>query len=173
MSWNWPPNQGSLAAWRLPIMALASIGQGLALPRLFSRLLIGIGRDTRPAPRVDPTPIRPDVEEAAARPWARWLFFGSQITIAAVLFAIEAPRLSGDYTLFAVLLLLDIAVSRLAFLAYGDVILSCDFAIIMAILVFFGAPGAIIVAPFGRLAARFRLSEPRYSFNFLTLSNSA
>jgi putative nucleotidyltransferase with HDIG domain len=152
-------------------MSIASQHQGRALPKLFRFLLNGPAGGA-PPPATEPTPIRAETGQLAAFRWPARAFFGGQIVLAIIIFALEAPKLSGDFSLFALLVVLEMVANQLAFLAYGDIILSSDFALVMAILVFFGAPGVVVAAPFGRVAARLGPSRGGV-FAFLTLSNSA
>src|SRR5438046_10729236 len=89
----------------------------------------------RSVPAREPILIRPESAAAPLRRGLQYAYYGGQVAFASVLFAIEAPKLSGDLTLFVILVLLEIAANQLAFRAYGDVLLSSDFALVMAILV--------------------------------------
>src|ERR1051326_2339804 len=118
-------------------MTLASIRQGVALRRFLGHLFSPPELESSPA---EPRELRPGLNHAR-RVWASRLFFGGQIAVAGLLLALEAPRLSGNPALFVCLVALDIAANRLAFLAYGEILLSGDFAILMAIIILFGTPG--------------------------------
>jgi putative nucleotidyltransferase with HDIG domain len=65
------------------------------------------------------------------------------------------------------------AASRISFMAYGDVRVSVDLVLIIPIIVFFGPPGIALAMPFGALSARYRPSQLREFFHYLTLTNAA
>src|SRR5262249_50204870 len=107
-------------------MTLASQGQGHALPRLLRLITSPVGRPATEATAA-PVPIRPETEAARANPRVLlWLFFGGQVIVAGILFALEVPRLSGSPLLFVVLLSLDLAAKRMVLVLYGDSSISVD-----------------------------------------------
>ncbi len=154
-------------------MSIASLGKGPHLSALVARLLPAQKANIAPVEGREPTPIRPGLGDRSEQRWRSLAFFGGQVIAAAILFGLEAPRVSGDPVLFAVLLALNACAGRLSFSAYGDIRLSSDFAVIMAILVFFGAPGLVLAAPVAAIATRIRPSQPGHLFSYLLVTNTA
>jgi putative nucleotidyltransferase with HDIG domain len=90
----------------------------------------------------------------SARRWLLRVFFGLQIVAAAVLFALEAPRIEGDLALLAALIALNIAAELMPVMVYNDSYISAGFVLTIALIVLFGPPGVILAAPFEALAGR-------------------
>ena len=150
-----------------------AVSQGRVLPGAFTRLFGNVRTGSLPPVREQREPAKADAGETTFRRNLLLLFYGGQILVAALLLALEVPKLSGDPVLFVVLVLLEMAASRISFMAYGDIRLSVDLALIIAIIVFFGPPGIALAMPFGALSARYRPSQVRDFLHYLTLTNAA
>jgi putative nucleotidyltransferase with HDIG domain len=95
----------------------------------------------------------------------RWLlraFFGVQFVAAAVLFALEAPRIEGDLTLLAALIALNIAAELMPVTVYRESYISAGFVLTIALIVLFGAPGVVLAAPLEALAGRIGIRRLDY-----------
>ncbi len=104
---------------------------------------------------VDATVSQPSSDgESSRRTWLLRLFYGAQMLLAATLFAVEAPRVSGDLWVLFLLIALNMASERWPISVYGDTYISVGLIFTMAIIITFGAPGAVILAPLEAAAGR-------------------
>jgi putative nucleotidyltransferase with HDIG domain len=109
-----------------------------------------IGRLTAPGPSAPDTAAEATPAAAVTtrpRLLAERVFFGILIFIAALLAIYEAPRLHGDYALYALLVALNVLAQMRPISIYGDSTVSVGFVITTAIIVLYGIPGVVILAP--------------------------
>jgi len=65
----------------------------------------------------------------------------------ALLLAWQAPQLHGEYAILAFFIVLNIAAGMMKISVYGDTQISVGYVVTLSILILFGAPGAVILAP--------------------------
>jgi putative nucleotidyltransferase with HDIG domain len=109
-------------------------------------------------PRVNP-PARKQAQTTSGpstrkQRWLLGVFFGVQILVAAVLIALEAPRIQGDMELLALLLALNFLTELLPIGIYGNTYFSVGFVMTMALIILFGPPAVVIAAPLEGIAGR-------------------
>ena len=97
--------------------------------------------------------VRDDDQRQPA--WPLWLFFGTQLVAAAVILAVDLPRLEGDIAFLAFLIALNVAAELLPINVYQDSYVSVGFVLTIALIVLYGIPGVIIAAMFEAVAGRF------------------
>ncbi len=95
------------------------------------------------------------VEKAVAPSGGIWAKFSpanlyiallSVIGIAGIVW--QAPQLHGDIHVLALLIALNTAAGMMKISVYGDTQISVGFVVTLATIILFGAPGAVILAPF-------------------------
>jgi putative nucleotidyltransferase with HDIG domain len=77
-----------------------------------------------------------------------------QIIAGTILFFLEAPRIEGNLELLLLLIALNIAAELMPIGIYGDSYVSVGFVLTTAMIILFGAPGVVIVAPIEAVAGR-------------------
>jgi hypothetical protein len=98
------------------------------------------------------------------------LYFGLLIFVAGLLFATQAPQLEGNVAVLGLLIALNVAAGLMPIDVYGDSKISVGFVIALAIIVIFGAPGAVILAPVAAVAPRV---IDRQGIEFKVVANAA
>jgi putative nucleotidyltransferase with HDIG domain len=131
-----------------------------------ARLLTNLPQAFRPAARP-----APEAKTAAQSPpaWIAWGYFLILGALAVALFTLQAPRLEGSIEVLIALAVLSVLSDRFPIEIYGDTYISVGFVFTLAIIMLFGAPGAVLVAPLeavSGLVGRRRLS-------YLVLTNAA
>jgi putative nucleotidyltransferase with HDIG domain len=84
-----------------------------------------------------------------------YALIGAQIGLGLAFFLDQAPRFQGDIAVFLLLATLNLAAERWPISIYGDSQISIGFVLTLAIMILYGAPGVVIVAPFEALAGRY------------------
>jgi len=79
------------------------------------------------------------------------LFYVAEVAVAAALFLLYAPRLSGNLEILLLLVALNVASELVPISIYGSTQITPGFALITAIIIVFGAPGIVIAAPIAAL----------------------
>lgn len=79
------------------------------------------------------------------------LFYVAEAAVATALFALFAPRLSGNLEILVLLVALNVASELVPINIYGSTQITPGFALITAIIIVFGAPGVVIAAPVAAL----------------------
>lgn len=92
------------------------------------------------------------VPNAVTNRWRKRVFFSAEVAAALALFAWQAPHLHGNPGVFVFLLALNLVSGIVAINVYGTTRLSMGFVITMTIVILFGIPGAVIVAPLGAIS---------------------
>ena len=97
------------------------------------------------------------------------LYFAALVVVAFLLFVWQAPQVKGELPALALFIALNIAAGMLPIRIYGDSIISVALVLTLAIVIIFGAPGAVIVGPIAALV------PPLVSrrFNGRTIPNAA
>jgi putative nucleotidyltransferase with HDIG domain len=103
------------------------------------------------------------------KPMARVAFFGTEIGLALVIFATQAPQFEGPILLLAVLLALDVVAGMNSIQVYGDTYISVGMAMTIALIVLFGVPGVVLAGPVAATAG----AISRKRFDFRAVHNSA
>jgi putative nucleotidyltransferase with HDIG domain len=95
--------------------------------------------------------------------------FGTEIAVAAALVAWQAPRLDGDLAVFVFLLGLNVLAGFMTINIYGATRISIGVAFALTLIVLFGVPGAVILAPVGAVGR----GIGRRKVDFEVLTNAA
>jgi putative nucleotidyltransferase with HDIG domain len=98
--------------------------------------------------------LQEDLRGAKSGPWVLGAFFGIQILLAALLFAVELPRLQGDLELLLFLLALNVAAELMPIGVYGDSYTTVGFVLTVSLIILFGAPAVVLAGPLEGVAGR-------------------
>jgi putative nucleotidyltransferase with HDIG domain len=82
-----------------------------------------------------------------SRPSWLTLFYGAELLVAAALFGLFAPRLSGDVEILALLIILNSLALLTPISIYGDSQITPGFVLVTGIIILFGPAGAAIASP--------------------------
>jgi putative nucleotidyltransferase with HDIG domain len=79
------------------------------------------------------------------------IFYATEVIVAGTLFALFAPRLDGNFGVLALLIGLNVASELVPVNIYGKTQITPGFALIIGIMIVFGAPGIVVAAPIAAL----------------------
>ena len=82
------------------------------------------------------------------------VFFSAQVVIATGLIVWQAPKLEGSVFVLAFLVGLNILSGLMPINIYGRTNITVGFVFTLTVMIIFGVPGAVILAPIAALAGR-------------------
>jgi putative nucleotidyltransferase with HDIG domain len=111
----------------------------------------------------------PKAAERAPPVWIAWAYFSVLGAIALALFVLHAPRLEGQIEVFIALALLSVLSEHFPIEIYGDTYISAGLVSTLAIIMLFGAAGAVLVAPLEAISGL----VGRRPLSYLVLTNAS
>jgi putative nucleotidyltransferase with HDIG domain len=84
--------------------------------------------------------------------WQARVFYGSQMLLALAVSATQIPRLEGSIAVLALFLAFNVAANFVQVPIYGESSISAGYVFTLAIIVLFGIPGVVVLAPIAAIS---------------------